>query len=295
MMRIQKHILCARTNKATLGAGASRGGEPRASRKAISRLAVATIAASATLSFAATAHASHHSTNVSVSPGETKTLNLACPPFVGKVISGGAVTATPNLRVYRSFPLTDDITWSVSATNLDANVQTLWVSIICANFPSYDMRSTGHLTPSGAVRESVATCTSGQAMGGGFITDNPYVPIIGSRIEGNNWRVRAYNGSTASSYVTSFVTCSSSLGVRYDEPILNTTIAAGGAAFPTRKCTTGSGIMLSGGFWSNIDHGWPIVTGSLPNMDPTGNVIWKWNFRNWDSISHTYERTISCI
>jgi hypothetical protein len=285
-----KSMLSSRHAVANVG-----GTRQRAQRRMSSRLAAAAIAAGTTLGFATTAHATVHSNDTPVWPGQTATLNITCPS--GNVVSGGAVTTTPRLRVFRSFPLTDNVTWSVSATNLDSTVQTLYISAICrTGLASYDMRAAAVSTGGNAVGEAVASCLSGrQAMGGGFWTANANVPIIGSRIQGNNWRVRGYNLNGSSSNITSFVTCSGSLPTRVDPPLVNTNVGPGGVSFPTWACPSSSQWLASGGFWSNVDHIWTIVTGSLPNASSGGNAIWKWNFRNWDSVSHSYERTISCF
>ncbi|HKO50755.1 MAG TPA: hypothetical protein VJV79_23710 [Polyangiaceae bacterium] len=309
MVRIEKQsgskiLRMARTYAERLGSMAGSGDDAvslggarqRAQRRMISRLAVATVAAGATLGFAGTAHAIHRSGQVNVAPGQTGTIDLNCPAGYGNIVSGGGVTTTPQLRIIGSFPLPDFVTWRVIATNLTGSTQTLYAGATCrTGFVSYDMRAVALPTGAYAVGESVASCLgTRQAMGGGFLVANANVPIIGSRIQGNNWRVRAYNGNSGTTNITSFVTCSGSLPARVDtNPPDTTTVGPGGVAFPTKYCP--SGWLASGGFWSNIDHNWTIVTGSLPNQDTSGNSLWKWNFRNWDSVSHTYERTISCF
>jgi len=260
-----------------------------------SRLAAAAVAAGAVLGLSATAHATVISNSVSVGPGQTVSLDTSCAGN-GNVVSGGAVTTTPLLRVFASYPLTDFVTWRVSATNTTSGSLTLFTNALChSGFVSYDMRALNVTAPGGTIGDVSAVCSgSRQAMGGGFFTTNASVPIIGSRIQGNAWRVRAYNVNSGAANITAFVTCSGSLPTRADtSPPDTTTVAPGGTSFPTKYCS--SGWLASGGFWSTVDTNWTIVTGSTPNEDGSGTPLWKWNLRNLDSVSHTYERTISCF
>jgi len=230
-----------------------------------------------------------------IQPGQTIHRDLNCGTG-NKAVGGGALTQTPFTRVWRSWPdSASQNTWHISVTSFNNVAETVWVRATCATgFVSFEnfAGSTGSFATN-TFATGTATCDSARtSMGGGFIAPNANFAIVSSHVQGSGWRVRAFNASGASNQVGVIVTCAgSSVGTR-SITTQTTTVAPGGAVFPITSCASGQWL-ASGGFRSTVDTNWTIVTGDLP--DSSNFKAWKWNLKNLDTVSHTYDRTLVCF
>jgi len=248
------------------------------------------------LAVAAPAQAEIEEQPLTLGAGQSGSTTLTCRGVGNvEVISGGALTTTPLVKVWASYPGTDS-SWTVSATNFASTTQTINVRVQCdADVQSYWRQAKNVSIGINGIGDAVAVCPAGRtSMGGGWLAPDAGVSIVASRAQGSNgWQVRARNFDSGGSSVTSFVTCVGAIGPRHVEPWV-TTVGANGISNPTRGCS--SGWIASGGFSVTDDSGFTVVTASLPSRNFSINSdMWKWNFKNWDTVAHTIEQTLVCF
>jgi hypothetical protein len=264
--------------------------------------ASAVFAAGAILGLAKSAHAvtptAQAPTDFTVEPGQTLHRTLDCGTG-NKAISGGVLTSTPFTRVWRSFPdSTHENFWHISVTSTNSVSEKVWARALCATgFASYDV-FTGSTKSfaSGTFESGAAGCGENRmVIGGGFSAPNANFVIVSSHIGGNGWNVRALNDSGVTNQVSVLATCSGSLSVASNNPLpVRTTVTPGSSVFPSMTCPTGTWLG-SGGFKSTVDTPWTTVPGSLTDGGVSIPSTWKWNLKNQDKVSRSYERFIRCF
>ena len=235
--------------------------------------------------------------SMTVGPGATESFTKSCGSR-DVVTSGGALATTPLVLVWESYPSSNH-DWTVTATNTSNFTETILIRVVCAvgSLASYEIQPTFANPATGTVGTPVAGCQGGRtAMGGGWKLANANFRLIASRPTGssNQWQVLARNNNNGAAGMFAYATCVGNIGARHLELLPSVTVAPGASTSFLQRC---SGVRFNsgGGFSVGDTFGVNLVTASLPIFDvSTSADEWKFNIRNFDTMSHTVDVGLVC-